>query len=69
MANNNSKEKFVVEKQPTNPNGEFSLEAQPPVPAPGSVPSFPEGGREAWLVVLGCFAVMFFTFGYTNAFG
>ena len=31
--------------------------------------AFPEGGRDAWLVVLGSFAVMFFTFGYINAFG
>jgi hypothetical protein len=31
--------------------------------------AFPEGGRTAWLVVLGCFCVMFFTFGYVNAFG
>ncbi|KAH8809277.1 MFS transporter, MCP family, solute carrier family 16, member 10, partial [Xylogone sp. PMI_703] len=31
--------------------------------------TFPEGGRQGWLVVLGCFAVMFFTFGYINAFG
>lgn len=31
--------------------------------------SFPEGGRDSWLVVLGSFAVMFFTFGYINAFG
>jgi len=69
MAMNSSKEHFAVEKQPTSPNGELALEAQRPVPAPGSTPSYPEGGRKAWLVVLGCFAVMFFTFGYTNAFG
>lgn len=31
--------------------------------------AFPEGGRDGWLVVLGSFAVMFFTFGYINAFG
>jgi hypothetical protein len=30
---------------------------------------FPEGGSQGWLVVLGCFCVMFFTFGYVNAFG
>ncbi|KAI1611318.1 MFS transporter, MCP family, solute carrier family 16, member 10 [Exophiala viscosa] len=34
-----------------------------------SVPSFPEGGTRAWTTVLGCWAVMFFTFGYINAFG
>lgn len=30
---------------------------------------FPEGGARAWLVVLGAWATMFFTFGYVNAFG
>ena len=69
MTMNSSKEDFEVEKQPTCPNGESALEAQKPVPAPASTPLYPEGGREAWLVVLGCFAIMFFTFGYTNAFG
>lgn len=42
-------------------------EAQAPLPAPAI--TFPEGGRQGWLAVLGCFAVMFFTFGYINAFG
>jgi hypothetical protein len=32
-------------------------------------PSFPEGGTRAWLVVVGCFCIMFYTFGYLNAFG
>ena len=32
-------------------------------------PDFPEGGLTAWLVVGGCFCVMFLTFGYLNAFG
>jgi hypothetical protein len=69
MAMNTSKECFAVEKQQSRPNGESGLEAQKPVPAPALTPIYPEGGREAWLVVLGCFAIMFFTFGYTNAFG
>ncbi|KIY03027.1 uncharacterized protein Z520_01493 [Fonsecaea multimorphosa CBS 102226] len=30
---------------------------------------YPEGGARAWLVVMGCFCVMFYTFGYLNAFG
>ncbi|EXJ83522.1 hypothetical protein A1O1_07145 [Capronia coronata CBS 617.96] len=37
--------------------------------APASAPEYPEGGGRAWLVVLGCFCVMFYTFGYLNAFG
>lgn len=30
---------------------------------------FPEGGLKAWSVVVGCFCIMFITFGYLNAFG
>lgn len=30
---------------------------------------YPDGGFRAWLVVVGTFCVMFFTFGYLNAFG
>lgn len=30
---------------------------------------FPEGGTRAWIVTFGCFCVMFYTFGYLNAFG
>ena len=30
---------------------------------------FPEGGRDAWLALVGAWAVMFVTFGYMNAFG
>lgn len=31
--------------------------------------NFPEGGRDAWLALVGAWAVMFVTFGYMNAFG
>jgi hypothetical protein len=30
---------------------------------------YAEGGFNGWMAVVGCFAVMFFTFGYMNAFG
>jgi hypothetical protein len=30
---------------------------------------FAEGGQRAWLVVVGAWCAMFFTFGYLNAFG
>ena len=32
-------------------------------------PTFPEGGTKGWMAVLGCWCVMFNTFGYINAFG
>jgi hypothetical protein len=35
----------------------------------GGPPNFPEGGMNGWLAVLGCWCVMFMTFGYMNAFG
>ncbi|KIM41319.1 hypothetical protein M413DRAFT_72154 [Hebeloma cylindrosporum] len=31
--------------------------------------NFPEGGTQAWMVVIGVFLVQFSTFGYTNAYG
>lgn len=34
-----------------------------------STAGFPEGGTQAWMVVLGAFCVSFSTFGYMNAFG
>jgi hypothetical protein len=50
------------------------------VPAPGQAQlpqqpafnpnaDFKEGGTRGWLAVVGCWCVMFFTFGYLNAFG
>ncbi|GAB7355508.1 hypothetical protein MBLNU459_g5997t1 [Dothideomycetes sp. NU459] len=44
-----------------------SLESAMPKEAPA--PTFPEGGLKAWSVALGCFCIMFVTFGYLNAFG
>ena len=43
-----------------------------PVPGGGGPPgghAFPDGGFEAWLVVLGAFVALFCSFGYLNAFG
>lgn len=37
-------------------------------PGPPQI-TFPEGGRQAWLVAIGGALVMFGTFGYVNAFG
>jgi hypothetical protein len=30
---------------------------------------FPEGGKKAWLAVVGCWCVMFMAFGYSNCWG
>ncbi|KAL6874607.1 MFS general substrate transporter [Trichoderma longibrachiatum] len=39
-------------------------------PKQHSVPhEFPEGGLRAWLVVLGCWCILFTSFGYVNSFG
>lgn len=45
-------------------------QAQPPhQPAFNPNADFKEGGIRGWLAVVGCWCVMFFTFGYLNAFG
>ncbi|KIX09370.1 uncharacterized protein Z518_00449 [Rhinocladiella mackenziei CBS 650.93] len=51
---------------PPEPKEEQGHEEQPPKP-PGV--TYPEGGTKAWLNVLGTWCVMFFTWGYLNAFG
>ncbi|KAL0945823.1 hypothetical protein HGRIS_012108 [Hohenbuehelia grisea] len=37
--------------------------------APNALHTFPEGGRDAWLTLLGAVLAQFATFGYVNAFG
>lgn len=44
------------------------VEAPNPVPVP-SKPDYPEGGREAWLVVLGGWFGLFCTFGLVTCVG
>lgn len=34
-----------------------------------SLPDFPDGGRDAWLVAAGATCILFCTFGYSNTFG
>jgi hypothetical protein len=43
----------------------------PSASGPGGPPQhvFPEGGRKAWLSVVGVWCIMFITFGYVNCFG
>ena len=49
---------------------ESELEPQPQPPAAVSPDAdFKEGGLKGWLIVVGCWCVMFFTFGFLNAFG
>ncbi|KAJ7320838.1 monocarboxylate permease-like protein [Mycena albidolilacea] len=52
----------------TTPQEEKDLESSPPKPPVGP-PPFPEGGREAWIVVVGAFLAVFVSFGFLNAFG
>ncbi|KFY86544.1 hypothetical protein V500_07565 [Pseudogymnoascus sp. VKM F-4518 (FW-2643)] len=54
---------------PQQPLSSSPLDINPAEPLPQSAVSFPEGSLRGWLTVLGCWAVMFFTFGYVNAFG
>lgn len=35
----------------------------------GGMPSFPEGGRDAWVSCFGAFWAVFISFGFLNAFG
>jgi hypothetical protein len=74
-------ESLDVEKNDAHYENEKVLEGAEAavVPAPaaaaappqlkGGPPVFPEGGARGWLAVLGCWCVMFMTFGYMNAFG
>lgn len=41
----------------------------PPPPEDEQQPTFAEGGREAWLAVLGAFGIQFSTFGYATSYG
>jgi hypothetical protein len=43
--------------------------AAPAAPAGGGMPSFPEGGRDAWITCFGSFWAVFISFGFLNAFG
>jgi hypothetical protein len=55
---------------PDTPSPSTPQEVQVPVePIVKPGVSFPEGGLRAWKTVAGCWAVMFITFGYVNAFG
>lgn len=40
-----------------------------PMEKPQGPPDFPDGGRRAWSVAIGCSGILFCTFGYINAFG
>jgi len=41
---------------------------QEPAPPP-QMPTFPDGGRQAWLTAIGGWLMLFSTFGYINSFG
>ncbi|ATY64058.1 Major facilitator superfamily general substrate transporter [Cordyceps militaris] len=51
---------------------DHDVERAPPAPSPAPGPSpsdFPDGGREAWLVVFGGWCALFCTFGLVNCVG
>ncbi|KAI9670071.1 MAG: hypothetical protein M1829_004798 [Trizodia sp. TS-e1964] len=46
-----------------------AVKGEKPVPGPMDPSSYPDGGREAWLVVLGGFCCLFCSFGFINCIG
>jgi hypothetical protein len=61
-----AQETLAVKEAPVATPGQQPAE---PTTAQSAAHVFPEGGRDAWLALLGAWAVMFITFGYMNAFG
>ncbi len=45
---------------------EQAVPEKPPVPSMTDPSSFPDGGLEAWLVVVGAFCCLFCSFGWIN---
>lgn len=64
-----AQEALAVKEAPVATPGQLPAEPTQTSAAPSGPPSFPEGGRDAWLTLIGAWAVMFVTFGYMNAFG
>ncbi|KXN89223.1 Riboflavin transporter MCH5 [Leucoagaricus sp. SymC.cos] len=46
-----------------------SLKLETPEVRPPAPPAFPDGGRDAWTVVVGAWLAVFVSFGFLNAFG
>lgn len=58
------------EKAPSDPEkGDGAVQEQPGPPAGASPGDFPDGGREAWMVVFGGSCALFCTFGLVNCIG
>lgn len=75
MSSPNSERSLTVPEKETDngsspPDTQLKLteegEAKPSPPQP---PTFPDGGREAWIVVIGAWLAIFVAFGFLNAFG
>lgn len=61
----------IVAQSPTSDIEKAASLTEPKGPPPGGFdPSqFPDGGLQAWLCVLGCFCILFCSFGWINSIG
>lgn len=59
---------FEPEKQPRNEDTEAAVDA-PETVSPFHPSQFPDGGRDAWLCLLGSFCCLFCSFGWLNCIG
>jgi len=50
-------------------NVDKELQQEEAKPAAPAMPTFPEGGSQAWGVVIGCWCTSFASFGIVNSFG
>jgi hypothetical protein len=64
-----AQEAQAVKEAPVALPGQVAAEPVGDVNTIPTEPTFPEGGRDGWLTLLGAWAVMFLTFGYMNAWG
>ncbi|KAF2703806.1 putative MFS monocarboxylate transporter [Pleomassaria siparia CBS 279.74] len=64
-----TREKYLPSAAPTNQDTEKNAADHSAPTNPWDPSAFPDGGAEAWLVVLGCFCALFVSFGWIGAIG